>query len=168
MSSFDDLEFTEVEVSPEVAAHIRGESGSDPASIGSAMQAAFDKLMSFLQLHSLVPAGPPRAIYTSYGPEGAKFIVAMPIAAPSRLPMEGDMGYVDNIAGGKALRFTHRGPYPELMRTYGRITQFMQEKGLLESEADWVRYMPMWEEYVNDPRTTPAADLVTYIYLPVA
>jgi effector-binding domain-containing protein len=25
----------------------------------------------------------------------------------------------------------------------------------------------MWEEYVNDPQTTPPEKLVTYIYLPV-
>ena len=52
-------------------------------------------------------------------------------------------------------------------KTYGRITEFLKEKGLLKSEADWARYMPMWEEYRNDPTTTPEAELVTYIYLPV-
>ena len=54
------------------------------------------------------------------------------------------------------------------MRTYNRITALLKEKGLMESEADGSRYMPMWEEYINDPGTTPAADLVTYIYLPVS
>jgi hypothetical protein len=27
--------------------------------------------------------------------------------------------------------------------------------------------MPMWEEYPNDPHTTPEADLLTYIFLPM-
>ena len=40
-------------------------------------------------------------------------------------------------------------------------------KGPLQCEADWARYMPMWEEYLNDPQTTPEAELLTYIYLPV-
>jgi AraC family transcriptional regulator len=43
----------------------------------------------------------------------------------------------------------------------------MIEKQWMKSEADWARYMPMWEEYLNDPDSTPAAELVTYIYLPV-
>jgi effector-binding domain-containing protein len=38
----------------------------------------------------------------------------------------------------------------------------------MNSEADWTRYMPMWEEYLNDPHTTSEAELVTHIYLPVA
>jgi len=37
----------------------------------------------------------------------------------------------------------------------------------MQSEADWARYTPMWEEYRNDPETTPEAELLTYIYLPV-
>ena len=44
----------------------------------------------------------------------------------------------------------------------------MRGKGLMESEADWMKYMPMWEEYLNDPATTPEAELVTHIYLPIA
>jgi len=54
------------------------------------------------------------------------------------------------------------------MLTYGRITEFCKSKGLMQTEADWARYMPMWEEYLNDPQTTPADQLVTYIYLPVS
>ena len=36
----------------------------------------------------------------------------------------------------------------------------------MRSEADWAKYMPMWEEYMNDPERTPAAELLTHIYLP--
>jgi hypothetical protein len=38
----------------------------------------------------------------------------------------------------------------------------------MQSEADGACYMPMWEEYLNDPDTTPQADPLTYIYLPSA
>jgi len=71
------------------------------------------------------------------------------------------------MAGGKILRFTHHGPYAELMKTYGRVTEFIKAKGSMQSEADWARYIPMWEEYMNDPETTPEADLVTPICLPM-
>ena len=65
------------------------------------------------------------------------------------------------------MRLTHHGPYADLAQTYSGITAFMIEKQWVRSEADWVRYMPMWEEYMNDPGPTPAAELMTYIYLPI-
>lgn len=167
MSIAEDLEFAEVEVSPVLAAQIPGQSTSDPSAISKAMGEAFDSLTTFLERQSLVPSGPPRAIYKSYGPEGTNFIVAMPIASPPAGPVESGAGFVDSLSGGKALRFTHHGPYRDLMTTYGRITEFMLFKGLMKSEADWARYMPMWEQYLNDPHTTHEADLVTHIYLPL-
>ncbi len=167
MSEFDDLEFAEVEVAPVLAAQMPGQSATDPAAISEAMHVAFDELMGFLQCHKLAPSGPPRTIYTSYGAEEIKFVVVIPIASPPAEPVENGPGSVDTLAGTKALRFTHRGPYKDLMKTYGRITEFMKAKGLMQSEVDWVRYLPMWEEYLNDPHTTPQAELLTYIYLPV-
>lgn len=167
MSIAEELEFTEFEVLPVLAAQMPGQSASDPSEIGKAMGEAFGALGSFLGRHSLVHSGPPRAIYTSYGPEGTNFIVAMPIASPPAGPVGEGPGFVGTLSGGKALRFTHRGPYRDLMTTYGRITEFMLLKGLMRSESDWSLYMPMWEEYLNDPHTTPEAELVTHIYLPL-
>jgi len=167
MSQFDALEFTEVEVPSILAAQVHGESGPDPAAIGSAMEVTFGRLGAFVQQHAFIPSGPPRAIYTSYGPEGIKFIVAMPITAPPAAAAEDSSGFVESIAGTRAMRFTHRGPYTDLMKTYGLITEFLKARGLMQSEADWAKYMPMWEEYLNDPQTTAPAELLTYIYLPV-
>lgn len=167
MSTAEGLEFAEVEVSSVVAAQMPGRSGSDPSTIAKAMGDAFDALMGFVGHHSLVPSGPPRAIYTSYGPEETSFVVAIPVASPPAGPVEEGPGFVDTLSGGKSLRFTHHGTYRGLMATYGRITEFMMSKGLMKSEADWARYMPMWEEYLNDPHTTPETELVTQIYLPV-
>ena len=168
MPTFDALEFAEVEVPAVLAAQMPGDSASDPAAIGKAMQGAFEKLGAFLQHHKLRPSGPPRAIYTSYGLQGIKFVVAMPVAAPPAAAIKGGPGFIEAIPAAKAMRFTHRGPYANLMKTYARITEFLKAKGLMKSEADWARYMPMWEEYLNDPQTTPAAELMTYIYLPVS
>ena len=167
MSTFNDLEFAEVEIPSVLAAQIPAESASDPASISSAMGEAFETLMIFLKRHALVPCGPPRAIYRSYNTEGTKFVVAMPIVTPFG-SVAGGSGFVDSISGGKALRFTHHGSYQDLMKTYEQITQFLLAKGLMKSEADWTQFMPMWEEYLNDPATTPEAELLTYIYLPIA
>jgi effector-binding domain-containing protein len=168
MSGFDALEFVEVEVPPTLAAQMPGECGPDPAAISSAMRTAFERLMGFLRQYKLSPTRPPRTIYTAYGPQGVKFVVAMPIPAPPVATRTIGPGFIKPLASMKALRFTHRGPYANLMNTYGQITEFLKAKGLMKTEADWAKYMPMWEEYLNDPRTTPEADLLTYIYLPKA
>ncbi len=168
MSQYDALEFAEVEVPSVLAAQMPSECGPDPAVISSAMRAAFEKLAGFLRQHKLSPSGPPRAIYAAYGPQGVRFTVVMPIVAPPAATRMIGPGFVKPLPAAKAMRFTHRGPYAELKNTYGQITEFLKAKGLMKTEADWSRYMPMWEEYLNDPQTTPPADLRTYIYLPVA
>jgi len=114
----------------------------------------FQRTHGFVRQHRLSPSGPPRAIYTAYGPQGVRFIAAIPIAkAPAATRMIGP-GFVKNLVGSKAMRFTHRGPYADLKKTYGQITEYLKTKGLIKTEAEWSRYMPMWEEYLNDPQTT--------------
>jgi effector-binding domain-containing protein len=167
MATFEDLEHTEVEAPSVLAVQLSSRSKSEPASIAEAMGAAFGSLITFIQMHELVPSGPPRAIYTAFDAENTTFTVAFPIAEPLGELPEADPATISRIPGGKTLRFTHHGPYHELMTTYNRITQFMVAKGLMTSEADWERYMPMWEEYVNDPAQTPEADLLTYIHVPL-
>jgi len=163
----DPLEHVEVSVAPSMAAGTSSRCPSDPASIRAAMERAFGTLMAFLARQGIRPSGPPRTIYTGYGPEGTEFTVAFPIGALPAPPPAGDPVVVAALPAGKAHRFTHRGPYPELGKTYGAITAWLKERGLIESESDWVRFMPMWEEYANDPRSTPEPDLITYIYLPI-
>jgi len=155
-----------VEVAPIVAVQLCGESASEPADIARAMGDGFNSLMDFMKRNSIVMSGPPRAIYTAYGPEGTKFVLAVPINHLLAIQPEHGV-FIDSVAGSKALRFTHLGPYRNLMATYGRITEYLLAKGMMKSENDWQKYMPMWEEYLNDPETTPEADLVTHIYLPL-
>jgi effector-binding domain-containing protein len=164
MSGFEDLE--PAEVPPVLAVQLSDRCSPAPEAIKDAMGRSFGALMGFIEQHRLVIAGQPRAIYTFYGPEGMDFTVAIPVAAPSAIPPEGGPVTIARVTGGKVLRFIHRGPYHELRTTYNRITQYMQAQGLMKSEADWARYMPMWEEYLNDPDQIPETELQTYIYLP--
>jgi effector-binding domain-containing protein len=167
MTTFSDLEPTEVDVPAVLAVQVPGRSDPNPESMSRAMAGAFATLMGFVGQNGLACAGPPRAVYTSYGAGGVDFFVAMPVAAgPAEVVQSGQVN-VGNLPGGKALRCTHRGPYRELMKTYGRVTEYMKAKGMLASEGDWARYMPMWEEYLNDPATTPEAELLTYLYVPL-
>ena len=156
-----------VNVEPVLALKLEAQCGNDPQQIAQAMGQAFGTLGEFAQQRRVPFAGPPRAIYTGYGPEGTKFTVVMPVAADvSRDVGEGPVT-VGDVPGGKALRFTHRGPYPRLMQTYEQITAWMKSEGMLATDADWAKYMPMWEEYVNDPESTPEENLITNIYVPL-
>lgn len=168
MSQFDALEFGEVDVPSVLAAQIPGACGPDPAAIAGAMRTAFDELTGFVRQYKLTPAGPPRTIYTAHGPQGVRFIVAMPVVRPRPTPRTIGPGFIKTLVGGRAMRFTHHGPYADLKNTYGLITEFLKDKGLMQTDADWARFMPMWEEYLNDPHTTPPDELLTYIYLPAA
>jgi effector-binding domain-containing protein len=166
MSAYDDLEFTQVDVPPILAAQVRSECSSDPIAIAGAMGPAFGAVMRYVGQHGLSMAGPPRAIYEAVDAQKTQFVVAVPIDVSPAGEIQGEAAFAGGLPGCKALRFTHRGPYRELPKTYGRITEFMKSTGRMTSEADWNRYMPMWEEYLNDPETTPEAELLTYIYLP--
>jgi effector-binding domain-containing protein len=157
----------QITVAPVLAAQYSSACGTDPNEISATMGKAFEVLHHFAGTHGLQFASPPRAIYTGYDPEGIEFTVAIPIAAAPAADTDESEVTVGEVPGGQALRFIHEGPYPKLMETYGQITEWMKAQGMLESEADWAKYMPMWEEYMNDPESTPAEELITNIYVPV-
>jgi len=156
-----------VKVEPVVALTLDAQCGNDPQEIARAMGQAFGTLGQFARQHRVQFAGPPRAIYTGYGPGGTKFTVVMPISADVLGEIGAGPVTVGDVPGTKALRFTHRGPYVKLMQTYEQITAWMKAEGMLVTDADWAKYMPMWEEYVNDPESTPEEDLITHIYVPL-
>ncbi len=166
MITATDIEFAEVEVAPALAVQVRGECAPDPPSIKAAMNSGFAAVMEYIGRHQLTPNGQPRAIYTAYGPKGVSFVLAMPVAAAPGNAGDDATATVETLAGIKTYRFTHHGPYENLAQTYGQITAFLKSKGWIQTEADWARYMPMWEEYMNPPETTPPEQLLTYIYLP--
>jgi effector-binding domain-containing protein len=168
MPEFDALEFAEIETPAVQALQIEKECGSDPTVIGEAVNAAFDQLGISLRQMQLNPAGPPRIIYTSYSPDKICFTLAIPIGTLPAGTVESGHVSASLMSGGKHMRFTHRGSYSGLANTYSQIAEYLREEGLMESEADWTRYMPMWEEYISDPDETPEQNLLTYIYLPQA
>jgi hypothetical protein len=159
------LEAVDTAVAPTFAIRTVRKSGLQPDEISRAMISAFDALVPYAARHDLEYCAPPRGIYTSWGPEGAEFMVAMPIVPPDVAPPPEKGVDVGELAGCSALRFTHRGPYQDLQQTYGQIGVWLKANGFMAYDADWTRFMPMWEEYVTDPASVPASELLTYIYL---
>ena len=161
------LPFAEVDVPATRALQVMGECGPGHGAISTAMEECFTALMAFARAHGVTPAGPPRAIYTTMGSDGMAFVVALPIAEDAAVDLD-DRVFADVLPGVHAMCFTHVGPYAELSRTYAEIESTLRVRGLLSTERDWARFMPMWEEYLGDPATTPPSELVTHIYLPMA
>ncbi len=159
------LEPEAVHVLPTLCVRYELESGIDAADIGPAMVGAMSQLASYMAQHDLEHAGPPRSVYTSYG-NTLQMTVGFPIVEPDVEPPITHEISIGEMAHGPALRFQHMGPYEKLRETYGAITEWMVENDFMESEADWSRFSPVWEEYVGDPVNTDPEELVTYIYVP--
>ncbi len=69
---------------------------------------------------------------------------------------------VQVIPGGDYALVRHKGPYEGLGEAWGKLmTEWLPSSG---REPDM---RPCFEVYVNDPRTTPAEELLTDIYMPL-
>ena len=159
------LESMEVMVPATLVAECRASSAAESNAIAAAVAAAFQKIQAFLNANGISAAGAPRVVYTEWSAGGVKFSAAIPIAAvPPDVKAGADVS-VERTAESSALRFVHHGPYRDVRNTYDRIEAWLRERGGIKTAADWARYSPMWEEYLNDPATTPEPDLITRIYL---
>lgn len=167
MTTTVELETLEVEVDPVMAACVDQTCAPDPRSIEAAMGSAFATLGGYMRERNLQPIGPPRAIYTAVGAPQMTFTLAFPVANALASAAVGAGARTAMLRGGRALRITHHGPYADLHATYGRIESWLRARGGMRGPEDWSRYSPMWEEYVVDPSTVPASELLTYIYLPL-
>jgi len=77
-------------------------------------------------------------------------------------PIDGPDIKTITVPGGRHAVVTYKGPYAELPKAYDWVfTSWLQESGEEAGEN------PVFEEYLNDPRTTAPADLLTNIFLPL-
>ena len=116
------------------------------------------------ELHELVPVISEHNKITGYtslykvGPQ--IYLAGVSVAAePQNLP-EG-LRY-SKFKGGKYSRFVLTGPYSNLPEASGRVFQMVADQKIK------VRDDFNLENYVNDPRTTPEAELITQILVPTA
>jgi effector-binding domain-containing protein len=159
------LESMEVAVPAAVVAQCRASCAAEPAAIATAVGAAFQKIDAFVKANAIATCGAPRVVYTEWSPTRVQFTAAMPIRdIPPSVADTADVS-IASVPECSALRFVHRGPYREIRSTYDRIEAWLRDRGGIRTAADWARYSPMWEEYLNDPATTPQSELVTRIYL---
>ena len=163
MTMTTQLENMEVSVPVTLVAQIEGLK-TKPEHLGAEIGQAFGRLFGAIGQAGSRPIGPPRAIYTSWGLNEVCFTVAAPIDRAPATPLKDGVTSAQ-LPGLVALRFVHHGPYRDIKATYDRIEAWLRERGGIRTPADWAKYCPMWEEYMNDPATTPESELVTRIYL---
>jgi len=160
-----ELDNMEVTVPATLVAECRSSCAAESRAISAAVSAAFRKIQTFQAANGIPAAGPPRVIYTEWSPAGVKFTAAVPIADLPREVRDTADASIQATSETRALRFVHHGPYRDIRNTYDRIEAWLRARGGITTAADWAHYSPMWEEYLNDPATTPESELVTRIYL---
>jgi len=116
------------------------------------------------EVHKLIPAISEHNKITGYtslykvGPKIYRAGVSLE-AAPQNLPA--GLQYT-KFKGGKYSRFVLTGPYSNLPEASGRVFQMVSDQKIPPRDDFNI------ENYVNDPRTTPEAELVTQILIPTA
>ena len=113
-------------------------------------------------LHQFVPATAEHNQITGYmslykmGPKIYRAGVSL-AAPPVKLPQ--DLSYL-KFTGGKYSRFVLTGPYADLGQATGRVMEIISQTKLPLRDDYSI------ENYVNDPRSTPEAQLITEILGP--
>lgn len=116
------------------------------------------------ELHQLLPAFAAHNTITGYlslykmGPQVYRAGVSV-AAPPSELPSS--LRY-EKFPGGKYSRFVLTGAYTNLGAATGRACELVAQQQIPLRDDFNI------ENYVNDPRSTPEAELITEILFPVA
>jgi effector-binding domain-containing protein len=154
------IETIEAETRPML--YVTRSASMNPQDIAAIMADAFGAMGSFLGRSGVTPAGPPLAVYHDWDEAAGtmKIDVGFAVAPCDTTKATGDV-HAGQTPSGKALKAVHHGPYPKLRDTYGALEAHMKTAGIA---------MPAfaWEVYLSDPDTTPAEDLLTEIYMPLA
>lgn len=143
-------------------AAVSGSTTTDIAEIGKALAAAFAKVDAAIKAAGLKQAGAPIAITRRYDASAKvyEFDAALPVdRSDAALPANSDVRYGETPAG-TVIHFTHKGAYAGLPQAYEQLAAFEAAYGYAEAGASW-------EQYLNDPATTPEAELLTLVSVPV-
>ncbi len=153
-----EFEITDVAETPYLYA--TGSCSMDPTDISATMGRVFGQVWSFMTDHGIAPAGPALAVYHSYDPEKMTFRAGFVVTKDDLAKATGEVGG-DVTPVGRALTFTHIGPYATLRDDYGLMMRHAEERGLTLGT-------PAWELYLNDPSQTPENELRTQAYVALA
>jgi len=124
------------------------------------LMAAFARLKSEAAKAVLAVTGLPLATFLETDDLGFRFEAQLPVASlPAARPpaMAREIGFGATPAG-RAIRFSHRGPYDDIDSTYEAITAYLDSKGIEVKEN-------FTEEYVNPGSNAGDSALEIFIYV---
>lgn len=154
-------DFEMITVSPRHYFYVAGRSSMNPDDISAVMAEGFGKVMAFVIAQGIRPQSMPMAAYHD-GPQegvdgamGIAFQMGVFVSEADAARAAGDI-QAGATPAGRALHFTHVGPYATLRDSYGAAMAHITEEGLTIGA-------PSWEIYVDDPGEIPEADLRTEI-----
>jgi effector-binding domain-containing protein len=152
-------EFETVDVKAHPMLYVERKSSMAPDDIAHTMDEGITALGTFIAEQRISPSGPPLAIYSDWDGEQMTVRVGFPVSPGDLEKARGDIA-AGHTPSGRSLKALHHGAYSRLRETYATL-----EKHFANAHAA----MPAltWENYVSDPETTPEADLITEIYMPL-
>jgi len=161
-TDFGDIEIEHIVVESTTIAYLPTTSLPDPAAVSEAIGAAYFEILSFIDRHGLQEAGAPMSISRSFSGGKLLFDAAIPVrGVDDDTPRNEGSVRIGQTYSGPVIRVKHVGPYRDLGTTHRKIVAYLAALGI-------VRAGPAWESYVSDPRRVPEAELLTYIYYPIA
>lgn len=127
---------------------------------------AFETLFQWLAVHdSIDPRARSLGIYfddpAATAEKDLRSMACAEIFKPDSVNFKAPVARVE-VAGGEFAVLTHVGPYAQLCFAY----QWLYGEWLPQSERE-AGEAPVFEVYLNDPKDTAPADLVTEIWLPL-
>jgi len=115
------------------------------------------KVEAYVSKQGFKTDGLPMTIFLATDDRGFDYEAAVPLAEPPKESPHGEIA-AGQSPDGHALEFVHRGSYETLDDTYEAITNYLDEKRL-ESKNILI------EQYVTDPATADAKNLVINIFV---
>lgn len=150
------FETTAVEAAPLLLLGVR--SANDVNAIGVALGVAYGRLSGFISAQGLAQAGPPIAIHNGEQGGTLSLDAAIPVDRTDvELPPPIRAG---SSYAGRVLKVVHVGDYAGLAAAREQVRAYLATAGLEQSG-------PLWEQYASDPGTTPPAELVTNLFVPI-
>jgi effector-binding domain-containing protein len=155
-----------------------------PGSVAKAYTDAFERIAKFMAKNKLTSSGPAFSIDAAQSPGTYSFVAGIPVAGipVAGIPVAsnpvarnsaaanssagdfaaettGDVS-VDKSYAGNALKTVHVGPYSTMLETHDKLLAFVSAHGFAPSGAAFYRFL-------DDPSSTPEAQLHTEIFAPV-
>ena len=157
-ADFSGLQFESVVSAGAPVVLLSTRTAADANAIGVALGVAYGKLSGYIAANGLKQAGPPLATYAGESDGMLSIDAAIPVdelRGTPAAPIQAGRSFE-----GLAVKAAYHGDYSGLPAAREQLRAYLAAAGLSQGG-------PMWEQYASDPGSTPAAELVTNIFVPI-